>query len=152
MFNMCIKDKYIGILGYSEKVDQLGYAPVTDELPWSIITPRPVRLAHTAPSFHWGSSHKELNTLAFSKVTLPCHPVYICLLNYKHVSEQAILTEDPTPITDMSVFLVLSLWRQIFKIAQFNVRTCSPIHTLFYKDMVKIDTFTSGFRLLLQSQ
>lgn len=57
--------------------------------------------------------------------------------------------EDPTPITDMSVFLVLSLWRQIFKIAQFNVRTCSPIHMLFYKDMVKIDTFTSGFRLLL---
>lgn len=57
--------------------------------------------------------------------------------------------EDTTSITDMSVFLVLSQWRRIFKIAQFNVRTCSPIHMLFYKDMVKIDTYTSGFRLLL---
>lgn len=83
---MCIRDKYIGTLGYSEKANQPGYTPVTDVLPWSI-TPRPVRLAHTAPSFHWGSSHRKLNTLTFSRVTLPCRPVYICQLNYKHVSE-----------------------------------------------------------------
>lgn len=57
--------------------------------------------------------------------------------------------EGSAPITDVYVFLILSLWKQIFKIAQFNVRTCSPFHMLVYMDVVKIGTFASGFRLLL---